>query len=202
MDFSIDSNTLLLWLTQYGSIALFTLLFLGIFALPVPDETLMVIAGALIHAGKLHFFPTILAAYLGAICGITLSYLIGRTAGKYLIRNYGKKLYLSQERVKQINQWFLKFGKWTLTLGYFIPGVRHLAGFFAGMSFMNYTIFSLFAYSGAILWSTIFLSIGYLIGDQWDQFHGNIKLILNSIFICSILACLLYFAYKGRNDPK
>jgi membrane protein DedA with SNARE-associated domain len=90
-----DIDTLSLWLNEYGSITLFVLLALGIVALPVPEETLMVIAGILMRKGELQIPGTMLAAYLGSMVGITGSYIIGRTAGKFLVHKYGSWLGLT-----------------------------------------------------------------------------------------------------------
>lgn len=157
------------WLVEYGSIALFFLLALGIVALPIPDETLMVISGVLIHQGILNPIPTLIAAYTGSMCGITISYFLGRTAGHYLIKNYGKWIGINDENMKKAHDWYEYLGKWTLTFGYFIPGVRHVTGIFAGISDLEYPKFALFAYSGAFVWASVFLSIGYYFGPYWPH---------------------------------
>lgn len=157
------------WLLEYGSLALFFLLALGIVALPIPDETLMVISGVLIHQGNMSPIPTLIAAYLGTICGITLSYLIGRTAGHFVIKRYGKWIGINDQNLKKAHDWYEYLGKWTLTFGYFVPGVRHVTGIIAGMTELEYPKFALFAYTGAILWATTFLSIGYYFGPYWTH---------------------------------
>ncbi len=73
-------------LLNYGSIALFFLLALGIIALPIPDETLLITAGFLINQAKLPLGFTFLAAYAGAICGISLSYVIEPLWRQYIIK--------------------------------------------------------------------------------------------------------------------
>ena len=115
------SHELSLWIMHYGSFALLVLLALGIFALPIPDESLLVFAGALIAKDKLSVVPTIMAAYLGAMCGITLSYLVGRIAGIYLIKKYGYWLRITDEKMQRVACTGLNIGKWTLLFGYFYP---------------------------------------------------------------------------------
>lgn len=165
-------DTFALWLLEYGSIGLFFLLALGIVALPIPDETLMVISGVLIHQGRLYAVPTIIAAYAGSMCGITLSYLLGRTAGHFIITRYGKWIGINEQNLQKAHNWYEYLGKWTLTFGYFIPGVRHVTGIFAGITELEYPKFALFAYSGAFAWATIFLSIGYFFGPYWAEILG------------------------------
>src|SRR6186713_1398799 len=79
------NETLLPWINQYGTIALFFLLTLGIIALPIPDEPLLMLAGSLIAKGELSMVSTIIASILGAWCGITVSYLLGAYLGTYIV---------------------------------------------------------------------------------------------------------------------
>lgn len=160
------AHNFLPWITQYGSFALFILLALGIFALPIPDETLMVVAGLLVAKGKLSLFPTLIAAIAGGACGITLSYLVGRTAGSYLVRKYGRYIGISHNKLTYAHNWFERTGKWTLLVGYFIPGVRHLTGYIAGTLYMHYAEFAAYSYTGATIWACVFLSLGYFFGTH------------------------------------
>jgi len=189
-------STLSLWLTQYGSFSLFVLLALGIFALPIPDETLMVLAGVLMAHGQLLPFPTYIAAILGAMAGITVSYLIGRTAGVLIIKKYGHWVGITEARMRRVHNWFERFGRWALLIGYFIPGVRHLTGYAAGITVMEYRHFAIFAYTGAMVWACIFLSVGYFLGDRWEHIEalladhwqyfaaaGVVLIVLGSLFV-------------------
>ncbi len=127
------------------------------------------------HKGKLYIPSTVIAALLGSLCGITVSYWIGRTAGQYLITKYGRWVGLTHERFERAHRWFEKFGKWALLIGYFIPGVRHLTGLSAGASGFSYRQFALYAYTGALVWVSSFLSIGYFFGRQWLALYEKIK---------------------------
>ena len=51
-------------------------------------------------------------------------------------------------------------------IGYFIAGVRHLSAFMAGMSRLRLPVFAVFAYTGALIWSLTFISIGYILGEE------------------------------------
>ncbi len=115
----------LAWITQYGYIAIFFLLMLGIVGLPVPDETLLTFCGYLIYKG--HFAPVLAfgTAFAGSACGITLSYWLGRTFGMKLIHRYGRYVRITEDHVHKAHAWFERVGHWGLTFGYFVPGVRH-----------------------------------------------------------------------------
>jgi membrane protein DedA with SNARE-associated domain len=171
------SEHLLVWINQYGSITLFVLLALGIIILPIPDETLMVAAGFLIGNGDLKPIPTIMAAVLGSWCGITVSYYIGAYLGPYIISTrLGEVLGLRGQKFVKTQAWFARVGKWSLVVGYFIPGFRHFVGYIAGSLALPYRQFSLFAYSGGALWASLFLTIGYNLnrhGDTIKAFLGK-----------------------------
>ena len=74
------------------------------------------------------------AAFAGSACGITLSYVLGRTFGLKLIHRYGRYLRITEDHVEKAHAWFRRAGHWSLTFGYFIPGVRHFTAYAAGMS--------------------------------------------------------------------
>ena len=155
------------WLAQYGYSALFVLLVAGIVGLPVPDETLLTLAGFLVYKGKFELAPMLLAGFLGSACGITVSYLLGRSAGLFVVRKFGRFLRVDEAKLEKVRHWFERLGKWVLVIGYFIPGVRHFTALVAGASRLPYREFALFAYAGALLWSTLFISLGYIVGRQW-----------------------------------
>jgi len=194
MDCLINNEILINWLTQYGAISLFVLLVFGIIALPIPEETLMVLAGVLIKKGGLLLFPTLIAGYLGSISGISLSYLLGLLFGKYLLDKFEKKDFL-KKNLMRVHKWFDRFGKWTLLIGYFIPGVRHFSGFTAGVMKMEYKKFALFAYTGAIFWVSTFISIGYFFGNYCFSFLEELDVDMNLIFITIGSIIVLYFLF-------
>jgi membrane protein DedA with SNARE-associated domain len=159
-------QTLLTWLLRYGAPVLFFAQVFGIVGLPVPDELLLTVAGALIRRGLLHPTATFLAAVGGCLSGITVSYTLGRLIGLPVLL---KRLHLPEHGVARAQRWFHRFGGWLLTFGYFIPGVRHVSAIAAGSTPLDYPVFAKFAYPGGIAWCSVFLSVGYIAGDRWRQ---------------------------------
>jgi membrane protein DedA with SNARE-associated domain len=200
-------QALAVWITQYGSFALFVMLAIGIFAVPIPDETLMVFAGFLVAHGKLELIPTFIAAFAGACCGITLSYVVGRTAGTFLIKKYGHWIRITEAKMQRVHDWFERFGCWALSIGYFIPGVRHLTGYAAGITELEYSKFALFSYSGALIWSISFLSLGYFLGYKWVKITNLLdeqwyKLIFAIIGIVFLVGIYIWLRMKKRKHNK
>ncbi len=186
----------LAWITQYGYLAIFSLLVLGIVGLPVPDETLLTFTGYLVYQGHLSLPLAFLSAFAGSTCGITLSYILGRTFGLKLIHRYGKYLRITETHVEKAHAWFRRAGHWSLTFGYFIPGVRHFTAYAAGMSELEYPPFALFAYGGAAIWAGTFIGLGYLLGEQWKVVEANIHHYMLGFTIAAIVLVGGYLAWR------
>ena len=155
------------WVTTYGYAAIFCLLVLGIVGLPVPDEMLLTFVGYLVSRSALRAPATLASAFLGSACGITVSYLLGRTTGVRLLEQYGLKLRLPSQAMVRVHSWFRQVGRWTLVIGYFVPGVRHCTAYVAGASQLEYVWFAVYAYLGAAIWSSSFICLGYFMGEDW-----------------------------------
>jgi len=173
---------------QYGYAGIFVLLVLGIVGLPVPDETLLTLTGYLVYKGSLSFIPAFASSLLGSTVGITISYIIGRTFGNYILHKYGRYINLTDEKLEKAHNWFERIGRWSLLIGYFIPGIRHIFTVVAGASKLKTWEFVLFAYSGAFIWVIVFFSIGYFFGDKWAVFLQSIH---RNLLLVSIIAVFL-----------
>ena len=177
------------FVAQYGYAALFMLLMLGIVGPLIPDETILVIAGIFIRRHTMHPVLAMASAYAGSVCGITLSYTLGRYGAKWLTR-YSKQLC-------RTHVWFERYGGWTLFFGYFVMGVRHFTALVAGTAKMNRAHFAAYAYSGGLVWVIVFLSIGYFIGDGWERWA---RYIHGGFLIGAVLAAVACItAYKMRH---
>jgi len=194
-------ETLTYWLSHYGYFGLFFLLMLGIVGLPIPEETLLTFSGVLVYRGHLELGPTILAAFLGSCCGITVSYGLGRVFGIVLATRGGRALHVNPEEVERLHGWFERTGHWGLFWGYFLPGIRHVTAVLAGATRLGYPDFAVFAYAGALVWSFTFVSLGAFAGRQWArvsaQVHENL-LIASGVIAACLLGALIVSRVLAR----
>lgn len=198
-------TTVLHWVATYGYFAIFSLLVLGIVGLPVPDEFMLASCGFLVFKGDLQLVPTVLSALAGSTCGITCSYLIGRTVGwKFLHSRWGRLLHVKEDHIARVHQWFERIGHWALMIGYFIPGVRHFTAIVAGTSKLEFPNFALFAYTGATIWISIFIFIGYHFGKNFRAILDAVEHHLQtaSIIVGILILAYLLFRYLRRPKPK
>ncbi len=184
------------WVATYGYGALFGLLIFGIVGLPIPDETLLVFCGYLIFKGRLTAVETYLAALAGSCCGITLSYFIGRTAGLGVVHRFGKYVHMNEQRLERVHRWFDRSGHWALFGGYYVAGFRHFTALIAGASKLEFHSFALFAWSGAATWVAVFLTLGYVLGEQWRQVAELVHRYLLYSSVGAGMLVLLYLAVR------
>jgi membrane protein DedA with SNARE-associated domain len=187
---------LLDWVMRYGAPVVFLAQMFGIFGLPIPDELLLTVAGALIRRGTLAPAPTVLAAISGCIVGISLSYTLGRTVG---LPTLTRVLHVRADTLVLVNRWFRRFGWGLLTFGYFIPGVRHVTAFAAGSTPVPYPLFAAYAYGGALVWSVTFLSLGYYGGDRWRELLDAARAHVIPVAVVALAVLLISTARRWRN---
>ncbi|WP_434510433.1 VTT domain-containing protein [Desulfitobacterium sp. AusDCA] len=180
---------------QYGYVVLFVALMLELIAFPTPGETLMTYCGFLVFQGKLDWGISIIVASLGVMSGITISYFISRTLGTPFFRKYGSYIHIGPDKLEKTSRWFERYGNGLLIVAYFVPGVRHITGYFSGIAKIPYKKFALNAYIGAFIWTGTFITLGKILGSNWEKFHGAIKryLIIGGIILAVVLLCIYFY---------
>lgn len=194
LDFILD-------LIEKGSyIGLFLWLWLGIFGAPIPNEVIVMTIGISASESVLNPVATYFVTYAGILAALTTAYTIGRYIGGPLLPFFQKK----KRMAKVIDKSFKvmdKYHSFSLSLSYFLPGLRNFVPFLYGMSKLPFRTFALFAYSGAFVWLTITFNLGFWFGDHKDQIFQTEKDLF--MFVC-VLACafLLYRLIVMRRKKK
>jgi membrane protein DedA with SNARE-associated domain len=181
------------------------------FFAPIPSEALMPFVGYMSYTGDLNLIATILvttvASYVGTLPFYIVGYL-GEASFDKFIRKFGKYLFISEEGVDRVFAMFDKYGNKIVLLGRLIPTVRSLISFPAGVAKMKFGIFTLFSLLGSLIWSTIFIVAGYLLGDGWEKaiewISGYEKIVMISIviFIIGYIGYMVWKMVKGKKEVK
>jgi membrane protein DedA with SNARE-associated domain len=162
------------YMNHYGYFVLLSALMLELLAFPLPGEVIMSYAGLLVFQGKLNWALSILMAGTGSCIGMTLSYWIGFKLGTPFFVKHGHRIHMGPERLKKTSEWFERYGNKVLVIAYFIPGIRHITGYFSGVTRIPFRTYMLYAYSGAFIWVSTFISLGKILGPKWERFHHTI----------------------------
>ncbi len=193
-------------MSTMGPAGVFLLMVLEGIGLPFPSEVIMVFAGFL-STGNLGLFTLyVLSGSIGGFVGNLLLYYISVYGGRPLILFIGKYVGLREEHLVRTEKWFDAKGEWTVFFGRFVPGFRSYMSIPAGVSKMNVVKFSIFTFTGSLIWSTALAAGGYVLGKSWDTLVPIIEKIGLFLLAIFIVAFFIYFLYrwyaKRRNTEK
>ncbi|MCB1173746.1 MAG: DedA family protein, partial [Leptospiraceae bacterium] len=109
---------------------------------------------------------------------------------------------VSESAMERTRSWFQRYGLWFVTLSRFSAGIRFFVSIIAGISKMNLLAFSLAFSLGVLIWNTLLLYGGFMLGDNWMQILDILK-IYNRIVISLIILALAGFGYwRWRASAK
>ena len=173
-------------------VILFIIIFLetGLVVTPfLPGDSLIFTAAALSVEGALNIYALIGILMVAAILGDTANYEIGRFFGNKLIKIGGGKL-IKQEHLDKTNEFYKKYGGKAIIFARFIPIVRTLAPFVAGIGKMEYRKFISFNAIGGIAWVLGVSALGYFFGNI-SIVKQNFDLVLIAIIFISIMPAVI-----------
>ena len=156
-------------LQQYGvwSYALFfTIIFCetGLVVTPfLPGDSLLFALGAFAGAGSLNVGILAGSLMAAAILGNTVNYLIGKFFGSWLTKG-GPKSLIKKADLDKTHGFYEKYGAKTLVITRFVPIIRTIAPFVAGLGTMKKLTFFLYTIAGGVLWVGLFVFGGYFLG--------------------------------------
>jgi membrane-associated protein len=158
------------YIVTYGYFAIFIFLYLGITGIPSPEESFMLFVGLTISQGSLNLYHSIFLAFLGVTMGMVSAYAIGYVVGKPLFYRFGKFIGLPPHRFKKATEKFKKNANWAIITGFFIPGIRQINPYMAGISRIPFFIFLLTSVIGSFIWTVSIILIGTYLGNRVRQF--------------------------------
>jgi membrane protein DedA with SNARE-associated domain len=163
------------FIRDYGIAAVVIILGLESLGLPLPGETVLIFASIWTARGHIALDALILFAWLAAVIGDNIGYLIGRLFGRRLILKHGAKIGLNSDRFKRAELVFHRYGALTVAVARFIAGLRQLNGVVAGILGMDWRKFLFFNALGGAIWVLVWvLGVHYLsryVADAWMVAH-------------------------------
>ena len=151
-------------LITYSYSLVFILMLLESAGLPLPGETMLMLASAFASSGRLSIFGVIMSAALGAILGDMGGYWIGRRGGAAILKRILGRHY--EAHLNKGRVFFVRYGSGAVFLARFVPVVRVVGANLAGMTEMPFPKFALFNVAGGITWAVTMGSLGYFFGNN------------------------------------
>lgn len=169
----------------------------------LPGDSLLFTAGFLVQQQIFHINIVVfwLVLFAAAALGNSAGYYIGHKVGPRLFRRADSRFF-RQEYLQQAEKFYEKHGSKTIVLAMFVPIIRAFTPVVAGIVKMRYQTFVLFNVLGALLWTGLFVFIGYFAGDMLKKTGINIEVIALVIIFLSILPGIIHLLQEPKNRAK
>ena len=165
----------------------------------LPGDSMLFVAGTLAGAGLLNIWILLGSLILACILGDTLNYWIGYTFELKVLE--WKYSLVKKEHLEETQEYFEKYGGFTIVIARFMPFIRTFAPFLAGVGKMRYSWFLGYNILGGVLWSCLFLLAGYFVGNL-PIVQANFTLIVYGIIAVSFVALVSVFVKIYRSMKK
>ncbi len=186
---------------HYGYWAVGAALLLENAGLPVPGETILLIASFLAYSQHELQLPwIIIVATVAATLGDNLGFALGNYGGRPLLARYQSIFRIQNSTLIRGERLFARYGPATIFFARFVFGMRIIAGPLAGVLRMEWRKFLFFNFLGAALWVSVISSAGYLFGQHWHRLERDIKRFDLVVAICVLLAMLSLWWRSRRKD--
>ena len=178
-----DTLAAFLELHQYKAIALLIGVEEAGVPLPLPGDLAIVLMGVQVSMGKASPVPVVLVTAASATAGASILYWISRYLGTRIVEKYGRILHLTPERQQWVERKFARHGATVIIVGRLIPGLRIAVAVAAGVARVQFSKFVIFTAISAAIWAIIYMSIGWAIGDRWEEYRESIVALTSNPLI-------------------
>jgi len=187
-------------ISQYGIPALFLSVTLEALGAPLPGESAVILASTAAAAGKLDIYAVAATAFLAAVVGDNIGYLLGRKLGRPVITRYGARFGLTDANFERVEAVARKHGPMMVVVARFVVVLRQLNGIVAGTTGMPWPIFLAANAVGAALWVGVWATLAYKFGHATDvlPFLWHHLSAVMAIGVPLLIAGLAFLHFRRR----
>jgi membrane protein DedA with SNARE-associated domain len=152
------------FIEHWGYAAVCAIVLLGSIGLPVPEESILMLAGYLVWRGELSFSAVVVIGIISASLGDNLGYWAGRRFGGQTLRRYATRVWLTPATLDAGEHFLLTHGAPAIFIARFVPGLRFAAGPVSGIAGMPAAKFFIANVAGAVCYVPIVVGLGVALG--------------------------------------
>jgi membrane protein DedA with SNARE-associated domain len=192
------------YLREYGVAAVFIVVCLESFGMPLPGESLVIASGLLASRGDMNIVLLIGAIWSAAVVGDNVGYAVGLFGGRRLVLRHGARIGITEPRLAKVEGVFRRYGGEIVMVARFFVGLRQLNGIIAGTVAMPWPRFLLYNAVGAALWTGVWGFGSYVLGHHmsavlpWFHRIGYAAVALAALAVVVLLA----IGYMRRRKAK
>ena len=187
---------------QFGYLGVALIVFVESFGVPAPGETAIIAGSAYAGSGHFSIFLVASIAFVAAVTGDSVGYLIGRRGGRPLVHRFGKYVRLTPERFDKVEGFISRQGPKVVVIARFVEGLRQFNGVVAGISGMPFHRFLVWNALGAALWVGVWSTGGYLAGDHIEAIASAISRYVVLAGAIAVLGLIGYVWFRRRRRRR
>lgn len=185
---------------QYGYWAVGGALLLENAGIPVPGETILLLASFLAYSQHdLRLSWIMVVGTIAATLGDNLGFALGHHGGRPLLVRYQSLFRIRKATLDRGERMFEHYGAVTVFFARFVFGMRIIAGPLAGVMRMPWRKFLLYNFLGAAVWVTAISSVGYFFGRHWERLQQSMKRFDLAVAIV-VVAVAVFLWWRGRRE--
>lgn len=171
---------------------------------PIPSEAILPLAGFMAESGDFNYVLVLITSTFGTVLGAFLLYEAARRGGRPFAERFLRFARIDASKLDDADDWFERRGTLVVLFGRCIPGVRSLVSLPAGVLHMSRAKYLLYTTIGSAVWNTLLVTLGYVLGTQWEKVSdviGPLSKPLVAVAIVGAGGFMLWWGLKHRR-PK
>jgi membrane-associated protein len=192
---------LLLFLEEWGEIAIFVIFLLeesGV-PLPLPGDLALIWAGYHVASGQSRFIVVLLVVEIATLIGASALYWLGLRGGRPLIVRYGRFLHIDASRLLRVESWVGRRALLAIFLGRIVPGFRVVTPLVSGVLHVPYRVFLPALAAGTLVNSSFWMAIGFYFGPGVIAALHGLELTTQLLVSVALLAILALLTWRIRS---
>jgi membrane protein DedA with SNARE-associated domain len=170
-------------------------LVLNSFGFLIPSEVVIPLATVLAKQGHFNFVAVYVVAVVSQVIGGLIGYAIGASGGLYLVHRYGKYVLITPEDFDHAQKWYDRYGQWFAVTASCLPVIRSHVGLVSGTVGMPIWKFTLSFLVGAMIWTAIFMFLGFQLANNLGLIETYLKPI-SALVVLAIAAAIAYYVLR------
>lgn len=166
----------------------------------LPGDSLLFACGAFAASGALELEWLLLLLCIAAIAGDSVNYWVGHLL-RHRLAERGRIPGVKPEHLEKTHRFYEKYGAKTIVLARFVPIVRTLAPFVAGVGEMSYRRFMAYNVVGGVAWVVLCTLAGYFFGNL-PFVRENFSLVILAIIFLSLVPAAVEILRVRREKHK
>ena len=186
--------------SQWGYLGILLFVVLGNVGLPIPEESVLWVAGYLVWQGGFQLPLVLLVGILSAMAGDSLGYWVGRRYGQRVVACYGLWGRLTPPRLETMRGFVQRYGPVAVFLARFVTGLRFLAGPLAGSLDLRWRSFLIANALGALTYVPLMIGMGYAmaVGAGYvEPIWRTVTTAQQTLLLGAVLVGVLYLGYRA-----